>query len=149
MRDDMLENNQNRKAYLVGGGIGSLAAAAFMIRDAGMQGKNITIYEAKPLLGGSLDAAPIAEGGYSLRGGRMLTTDNYECMWDLYKTIPSLNDTDMSVYDEVVSFNKRVKVHSQARLIDRNRSIVDVSTMGFTMRDGAELLILSEASEEK
>ena len=79
----------------------------------------------------------------------MLTTDNYECMWDLYKTIPSLNDTDMSVYDEVVSFNKRVKVHSQARLIDRNRSIVDVSTMGFTMRDGAELLILSEASEEK
>lgn len=142
MRDDMLENNQNRKAYLVGGGIGSLAAAAFMIRDAGMQGKNITIYEAKPLLGGSLDAAPIAEGGYSLRGGRMLTTDNYECMWDLYKTIPSLNDTDMSVYDEVVSFNKRVKVHSQARLIDRNRSIVDVSTMGFTMRDRAELLIL-------
>ena len=149
MRDDMLENNQNRKAYLVGGGIGSLAAAAFVIRDAGMQGKNITIYEAKPLLGGSLDAAPIAEGGYSLRGGRMLTTDNYECMWDLYKTIPSLNDTDMSVYDEVVAFNKRVKAHSQARLIDRNRSIVDVSTMGFTMRDRAELLILSEASEEK
>lgn len=149
MRDDMLENNQNRKAYLVGGGIGSLAAAVFMIRDAGMQGKNITIYEAKPLLGGSLDAAPIAEGGYSLRGGRMLTTDNYECMWDLYKTIPSLNDTDMSVYDEVVAFNKRVKAHSQARLIDRNRSIVDVSTMGFTMRDRAELLILSEASEEK
>ncbi|MBA4308302.1 MAG: oleate hydratase [Sphingopyxis sp.] len=145
----MLENNQNRKAYLVGGGIGSLAAAAFMIRDGGMQGKNITIYEAKPLLGGSLDAAPIAEGGYSLRGGRMLTTDNYECMWDLYKTIPSLTDSDTSVYDEIVAFNKRVKAHSQARLIDRNRSIVDVSTMGFTMRDRAELLILAEASEEK
>ena len=34
------------KAHLVGGGIGSLAAAAFMIRDGGVPGKNITIYEA-------------------------------------------------------------------------------------------------------
>jgi oleate hydratase len=31
------------KAYLIGGGIGSLAAAAFMIRDGGIPGGNITI----------------------------------------------------------------------------------------------------------
>src|SRR5579872_2760321 len=47
---------RDRKAHLVGGGIGSLAAAAFMIRDGGMPGGNITIYEALPVLGGSLDA---------------------------------------------------------------------------------------------
>ncbi len=29
------------KAYLVGGGIGSLAAAAFMIRDGAIPGENI------------------------------------------------------------------------------------------------------------
>ena len=34
-----------RKAYLVGGGIGSLAAAAFMIRDGGIPGENISIFE--------------------------------------------------------------------------------------------------------
>jgi oleate hydratase len=141
--------NNDRKAYLVGGGIGSLAAAAFMIRDGGMQGKNITIFEAKALLGGSLDAAPIPEGGYSLRGGRMLTTDNYECMWDLFKTIPSLSEPDQSVFEEIVAFNKRVKAHSKARLIDHNRTIVDVSSMGFTMQDRAELLRLTEASEKK
>ena len=42
--------NADRKAYLVGGGIGSLAAAAFMIRDGGVPGRNITIYEAMPVL---------------------------------------------------------------------------------------------------
>jgi oleate hydratase len=65
-------------AYLLGGGIGSLAAAAFMIRDGGIPGGNIFILEAKPLLGGSMDGAGNPTDGYSLHGGRMLTTDNYE-----------------------------------------------------------------------
>jgi len=42
-----------RKAYLVGGGIGSLAAAAFLIRDGGLKGSDITVYEMLPILGGS------------------------------------------------------------------------------------------------
>ena len=45
------------KAYLVGGGIGSLAAAAFMIRDGNLPGENISILEAMPVMGGSLDGA--------------------------------------------------------------------------------------------
>ena len=46
------------KAYLVGGGIGSLAAAAaFLIRDGGMPGANISILDAGPALGGALDGA--------------------------------------------------------------------------------------------
>jgi oleate hydratase len=74
------------KAYLVGGGIGSLAAAAFMIRDGSLPGRNISILEAAPIMGGSLDGAGDATTGYSMRGGRMLTTDNYECTWALYKS---------------------------------------------------------------
>jgi oleate hydratase len=69
----------NAKAYFIGGGIGSLAAAAFMIRDGGVAGEHISILEALPTMGGSLDGAGDPENGYSLRGGRMLTTDNYEC----------------------------------------------------------------------
>jgi myosin-crossreactive antigen len=45
------------KAYFVGGGIGSLAAAAFMIRDGNLPGENISIFEALPIPGGSLDGA--------------------------------------------------------------------------------------------
>ena len=65
-------------AYLLGGGIGSLAAAAFMIRDGSMPGGNISILEGAPVLGGSLDGTGDPAVGYSLRGGRMLTTDNHK-----------------------------------------------------------------------
>jgi len=45
------------KVYLVGGGIASLAAAAFMIRDGDVFGHNITVLEQSGTLGGSLDGA--------------------------------------------------------------------------------------------
>ena len=64
------------RAFLVGGGIGSLAAAAFMIRDAAIPASNITLFDSGTQLGGALDGGGDAEHGYSLRGGRMLTTDN-------------------------------------------------------------------------
>ncbi len=139
----------NLKAYCLGGGIGSLAAAAFMIRDGGISGSQITIFEKLATLGGALDGARLEDGSYSLRGGRMLTTDHYECFWDLYKDIPSIHNKGMSVKDETIEFNKKNIAHSQARLVDRNRHIVDVSTMGFTMHNRMEFVILLEASEEK
>ena len=140
---------KHNKAYLVGGGIGSLAAAAFMIRDGGMPGESITIYEALPVLGGSLDGSGNHVDGYTLRGGRMLTTDNYECTWGLFKSIPSLVNPGKTVFDETVEFNKQIKAHSQARLVDRDRAIIDVTSMGFTMTDRMELLKLMTASEPK
>ena len=143
-----MSDNSKRKAYLVGGGIGGLAAAAFMIRDGGMSGRNITILEALPLAGGSLDGGGDAERGYTLRGGRMLTTDNYECTWDLFKSIPSLEHPGQSVLDETLAFNERNPSHSQARLVDRNRFRVDVTSMGFTLADRVELLKLAEADED-
>ena len=135
------------KAYLIGGGIGSLAAAAFMIRDGRMLGANISILEALPLLGGSLDGAGDPVTGYSLRGGRMLTTDNYECTWDLFKSIPSIENAGMTVFDETVAFNEKYKSHSMARLVDSRRGKVPVTSMGFSMQDRIELLKLSNADE--
>lgn len=141
--------NSTLKAYMVGGGIGSLAAAAFMIRDGNLPGRNISILEASPLMGGSLDGAGDPVRGYSLRGGRMLTTDNYECTWDLYKSIPSLNDPGKSVFDETLEFNTPHKAHAMARLVDSRRAKVPVTSMGFSMQDRLELLKLSNASEEE
>ena len=138
-----------RRVHMVGSGIGSLAAAAFMIRDGGIPGESITIYEALPLLGGSLDAGGDAIHGYTLRGGRMLTTDNYECTWGLFKTIPSLSTPGQSVYDESLAFNRLHLPHSQARLVDRRRARPDVATMGFSMQDRVELLKLALADEDE
>ena len=136
------------KAYLVGGGIGSLAAAAFMIRDGGFPSANISILEVSSVMGGSLDGAGDPAGGYSLRGGRMLTTDNYECTWDLYKSIPSLENPGKSVFDETVEFNQKHKAHSMARLVDSRRARVPVTSMGFSMQDRIELLKLVNANED-
>jgi len=137
------------KAYLLGGGIGSLAAAAFMIRDGGFSSGNIFILEAKPLLGGSLDGYGNPTDGYSLRGGRMLTTDNYECTWDLFKSIPSLSLPGKTVFDETMEFNQQHKSNSLARLVDRRRAKVPVSSMGFSMQDRQELLKLSLKDEDE
>ena len=139
--------SKNRKAFMVGSGIGSLAAAAFMIRDGGIPGSNITIFEAMPVFGGSLDGGGTANAGYTMRGGRMLTTDKYECTWELFKSIPSLEHPGKSVFDETVEFNETMKSCSKARLIDKNREIVDVKSMGFSMADRTELLAIAEASE--
>ncbi len=135
------------KSYLLGGGIGSMAAAAFMIRDGAIAGENILILEVKPLLGGSLDGIGNSTDGYSLRGGRMLTTDNYECTWDLFKSIPSLQTPDKSVYEETMEFNEHHKSNSMARLVDRRRAKVPVSSMGFSMPNRQELLKLTQAPE--
>ena len=137
------------KAYMIGSGIGSLAAAAFMIRDGGVPGGAITIYERLSILGGCLDGARLPDGSYSLRGGRMLTFDHYECTWDLLGTIPSLELPGKTVRDETLAFNELYKAHSGARLVDRNRHKIDVSSMGFSMADRMELVRLAEASEEK
>jgi oleate hydratase len=140
--------NIRSKAYFVGGGIGSLAGAAFMIRDGSLPGGNISILEAAPILGGSLDGGGDPAAGYSMRGGRMVTTDNYECTWDLYKSIPSLNREGKTVFDETVEFNEAHKANSLARLVDRRRAKVPVASMGFSMQDRIELLKLSRAHED-
>ncbi|WP_316232315.1 oleate hydratase [Bradyrhizobium sp. SZCCHNR1051] len=137
------------KAYFIGSGIGALAGAAFLIRDGGVAGRDITIYEKRLPYGGSLDGARLPDGSYSLRGGRMLTTDHYECTWDLLSTIPNAGDPGRTVRDETLAFNEAHVAHSQARLVDRNWHKVDVSTMGFTMQDRLELVRLTEASEDK
>lgn len=141
--------SEDRKAYLIGGGIGCLAAAAFMVRDGGLPGSSITIFEALPVVGGSLDAAGNPDEGYLMRGSRMMTTENFECTWALFDSIPSLSNPGKSVSQETIDHSKLVKWDARARLIDRNRSIVDVSTMGFSMHDRFELRRLSEASEEE
>ncbi len=141
--------SNSMKAYLVGGGIGSLAAAAFMIRDGNVPGSSITIFEAMPVPGGSLDGGGNSEIGYTMRGGRMLTTENFECTWDLFKSIPSLVHPGRSVYEETISFNEQNIPHSSARLVDENRFRVDVTSMGFSMEDRLELIKLIEADDDK
>jgi oleate hydratase len=100
--------------YLVGGGIASLAAAAFFIRDGDIPGHNITIIEESAKIGGSLDAAGTPEDGYVMRGGRMLES-KYLCTYDLFSSIPTL-DERTTVTQEIFAWNETMKTSSQSRL---------------------------------
>ena len=119
-----------------------------MIRDGAVDGAGITIFEALPVMGGSLDGAGNPAAGYSMRGGRMLTTDNYECTWDLFKSIPSLTHPGKTVFEETLAFNQLHKAESKARLVDKRRARIPVTSMGFSMQDRLELLKLSRAGED-
>ena len=106
--------NRAPRAYLVGGGIASMAAAAFMIRDGDMFGQNITILEESGMLGGSLDGAGSPGDGYVLRGGRMLES-KYRCTFALFDSIPTLDDSQ-TVTQETLRWNETMTTSSKSRL---------------------------------
>ena len=83
--DVTMENRsyEGQKAYFVGGGLGSMAGAAYLIRDCKFPGEQITIYEGMHILGGSNDGIGTPEGGFVCRGGRMLNEETYENYWEL------------------------------------------------------------------
>lgn len=116
------ESGRTPRAYLVGGGIASLAAAAFLIRDGDMLGHNITILEDLGTLGGSLDGTGSAQDGYVLRGGRMLE-NKYLCTYDLFSSIPTLDGSE-TVTQEIFRWNETMKTSSKSRLVrDGHRQI--------------------------
>ena len=78
-----------KSAYLVGSGLASLAAACFLVRDGQMKGENIHILEELPLPGGSLDGIFNPDRGFIIRGGREME-NHFECLWELFRSIPSL-----------------------------------------------------------
>ncbi len=100
--------------HLVGGGIASMAAAAFLIRDGDVPGHDISIIEAGDVPGGSLDGAGTPEAGYVLRGGRMLES-KYLCTYGLFAGIPTL-DGGQSVTQEILSWNETQHTSSKSRL---------------------------------
>ena len=136
------------QAWLVGGGIASMAAAVFLIRDAGMPPQNIHILEELGLEGGGLDGgqSPV-QPGYVTRGGRMLEDEAYQTLWNLLASIPSIENPAVSVRDEVMTFNQQVKTEDHARLIDREHRIVDASQYGFDWQDRLELMRLLATPE--
>lgn len=124
-----------RQVYLVGGGLASLAAAAYLVRDAHFPGENIHILEGMDILGGSNDGAGSPEKGFVCRGGRMLNEETYENFWELFSSIPSLEQPGRSVTEEILNFDHAHPTCAKARLIDRNAVIQDVRSMGFDNAD--------------
>lgn len=106
----------HKNAYIVGGGLAGLAAAVFLVRDGQMPGDHIHILEELPVAGGSLDGQDRPGVGFVTRGGREME-NHFECMWDMYRSIPSLEIPGASYLDEYYWLDKEDPNSSNCRLI--------------------------------
>ncbi|BAF72079.1 oleate hydratase [Sulfurovum sp. NBC37-1] len=110
------EGIENKRAFLIGSGIASLAAAEYLMRDGHMQGNQITIFEEGSLAGGAMDGAGNPEDGFIARGGREMEA-HYECLWDLLSQVPSIEEEERTVLDEFRELNEIDPNFSKVRVI--------------------------------
>ena len=142
------EGIEERKAYIIVGGIAGLSAAAFLVRDAQMPGKNITVYDQLPVFGGSMDCAGASETGYVSRGERELEP-YMECLWDLFGSIPSLYEEGRTVLDETRKCNKNWEIDSKHRLWEQGFQPHDESTMGVTPEIQQQMIEMMLTEEDR
>lgn len=112
------KNVENKSAYIVGSGLAGLASAIFLIRDGQMPGENIHIFEELSLAGGSMDGIYNESRGYIIRGGREMEA-HFETLWDLFRSIPTLENPEISVLDEFYWLNKEDPSYSKTRVIEK------------------------------
>jgi oleate hydratase len=139
---------ERKTAHIIGGGIGGLAAAAFLATDAHMPAGNITVYEDLPVLGGSMDGTGDAWTGYVCRGERELEA-HMECLWYLCSKVPSLKRPGRTVLDETREVNCREPISSHWRIIEKQGHKADYESQPMLPRDCAaqflRLLVTPEA----
>ena len=100
------EGVEHKSAYIIGTGLAALTAACYLVRDGQMTGGHIHIFEKDPIPGGACDGYEYPQLGYVMRGGREMD-NHFEVMWDLFRSIPSIETEGVSVLDEYYWLNKK------------------------------------------
>lgn len=156
-------------AYMIGAGIGNLAAGIYLIRDGHFNGNQIEYFgiddhgandgmEASRYLNEDDKLNMKNHAGFLARGGRMLNAATYENLWDVLDSVPSLDHPGQSVKDDIMQFDAAHPTHDVGRLLDRVQGIRnkgdknDYSRMQFNMKDRAlltKLLLMPESKEDE
>ncbi|MDT2828583.1 MAG: oleate hydratase [Enterococcus viikkiensis] len=143
------EGVDDKSAYIVGAGLAGLAAAVFLIRDGQMKGEHIHIFEELSLSGGSLDGKFIPHDGFVTRGGREME-NHFECLWDLFRSVPSLEVEDASVLDEFYWLDHDDPNSSNCRIIhNRGERAADDGDFTLSKKAQKELVDLFMTSEDQ
>ena len=162
------------EAWLVGGGIASLAAAVHLINDAHVPAHQIHILETRPTPGGSMALEPHASKrkGYIIRAARKLNF-SYRCFYDTLSRIPYPRASSDMITETDEGFEElKSEDDHQGTLLDYIRSetsepgnrtrtkvrlvsssvlgpeTVDTHTMGLEPQHQAALMSLILRSEE-
>lgn len=158
-----------RKAFMIGTGVANLAAGVYLIRDGGWNGNQITMFGLDKH--GANDGTAVADyeteygnqrlsndRGFLAKGGRMLNEETYENLWDVLRSVPSLDHPGQSVTDDILNFDHAHPTHDVARLMDKRNGIRnnggadDYSHMQFNNQDRkllTKLMMMPESQEAK
>ena len=113
-RPEKPKDVDKKSAYIIGTGLAGLSAAFYLVRDGQMKGEHIHVLEKLELAGGSCDGRKDITKGFFMRGGREMD-NHFECMWDMYHDVPSIETPGISVLDEYYWLNKHDPNYSLCR----------------------------------
>ena len=113
-RPEKPEGVDKKSAYIIGTGLAGLSAAFYLVRDGRMKGEHIHLLEKLDLAGGSCDGRKDITKGFYMRGGREMD-NHFECMWDMFRSVPSIENPEVSVLDEYYWLNKHDPNYSLCR----------------------------------
>ncbi len=114
-----------------------------------MKGENVHILEKEPLPGGACDGYHYENVGYVMRGGREMD-NHFECMWDLYRSVPSIETEGISVLDEYYWLNKRDPNYSLMRAtVNQGEDAQTEGKFGLSDKGAMEIMHLFFTPDEK
>ncbi len=134
------EGVEHKSAYIIGTGLAALSAACYLVRDGQMKGERIHIFEKDSIPGGACDGFEYPGVGYVMRGGREMD-NHFEVMWDLFRSIPSIETKGVSVLDEYYWLNKEDPNYSLCRATV-NRGQDAHTDKKFAVSDKAQMEIM-------
>lgn len=138
-----------KSAYIVGSGLAALAAACFLVRDGQMKGERVHILEKETIPGGACDGYEYPDRGFVMRGGREMD-NHFECMWDLFHSIPSIETEGVSVLDEYYRLNKKDPNYSLMRAtVNRGEDAHTDGKFGLSDKGAMEIMHLFFTPDEK
>ena len=142
------EGVDHKSAYLIGSGLAALSAACFLVRDGQMPGDHIHILEKDSHPGGGLDGDYLPGVGYVMRGGREMD-NHFECMWDLFRSIPSIETKGISILDEYYWLNKKDPNYSLCRAtVNRGQDANTGKSFGLSDKGSLEIMQLFMTPDE-
>ena len=142
------EGVDHKSAYIIGSGLAALTAACYLVRDGQMKGEHVHVFEKDPIPGGACDGYKY-DIGYVMRGGREMD-NHFEVMWDMLRSIPSLETEGASVLDEYYWLNKEDPNYSLCRAtVDRGQDAHTDGKFGLSDKGAMEIMKLFFTPDEQ
>lgn len=140
------------QAWIVGGGIASLAVAVFLIHDANVPPSHIHLFDVHSHPGGGITSFGDPTSGYVVHEGRQISSYD-SCTERFLSLVPPLKDAAKTLRNKLgdISLDDRYQKKSPTCIIVQKGSSLqkfDTGKLGLTVQDRVQLTHIMLQSEE-